>query len=184
MDKSHRTRKRATAQGLISLALAGVAFAQDLVALPVMLPKPNFIGTPSDLAETPRLEKALGKPRPVPQVPAGTVSEEMVGLWDILPTFAKLAMVSRPLGQVDGRSLVELLRHNQPLKERRIVWKSDDGSVLCVREKNWKAVRGEPKRFQLFDLSSDLAEENDVSAKRDDVLQRLIHSRETLHGHP
>lgn len=108
------------------------------------------------------------------QVPAGTVSEEMVGLWDILPTLAKLALVSRPLGQVDGRSLVEVLKHNQPLKERRVIWRSDDGSVLAVREKNWKAVRGEPKRVQLFDLSSDLAEENDVSAKHDAVLQRLI----------
>ena len=74
MDKSHRTRKRATALGLISLALAGAAFAQDLVALPAVLPKPNFIGTPSDLAENPRLEKALGKPRPVPQVPVGTIN--------------------------------------------------------------------------------------------------------------
>lgn len=109
------------------------------------------------------------------QIPAGSVSEVTAGPWDILPTLAQLAWVSRPLGRVDGRSLVEVLRHNQPLKDRRIVWKSPtNGSVLAVREENWKAVRIESANEQLFDLNSDRAEKRNVAAEHNDVLRRLI----------
>lgn len=108
------------------------------------------------------------------QISAGSVSESTIGLWDVLPTLAQLAAVSRPFGRVDGQSLVEVLRHNQPLKERRIVWRtSTDGSVLAVREGNWKAVRGEAANFQLFDLATDRNEARDVAAEHADVLQRL-----------
>jgi hypothetical protein len=76
MDTSHRAsrRSRATVLGIVALTLAGAALAQDAVPLPLKLPKPNFIGTPGDLAENPHLEKPLGKARPVPTVPAGTVN--------------------------------------------------------------------------------------------------------------
>ena len=98
----------------------------------------------------------------------------MADPWDILPTLAQLAWVSRPLGPVDGRSLVEVLRHDQPLKDRRIVWKSSaDGSVLAVREGPWKAVRTASANFQLFNLNADRAEQQDVAAEHDDVLQTL-----------
>lgn len=107
------------------------------------------------------------------QIAAGTVSPATIGPWDILPTLTQLAWVSRPIGRVDGHSLVDVLRHHQPLPERRIVWKSDDGNVLVARENRWKAVRREPNRFQLFDLSSDRAEEHDLSAENSAELQRL-----------
>ena len=70
MHKSHSN----AIMGLVALTLAGAALAQDMVPLPLKLPKPNFIGTPGDLAENPHLEKPLGKARPVPTVPAGTVN--------------------------------------------------------------------------------------------------------------
>jgi hypothetical protein len=67
-------KKRSLFLGLTTLALAGAALAQDMVPLPTVLPKPNFIGTPSDAPTSPNVEKPLGKPRPVPQVPKGTVN--------------------------------------------------------------------------------------------------------------
>jgi hypothetical protein len=68
---------------LFSLALACAAwlapvgtFAQDgdMVPLPHSLPKPAFVGTPSNKALGPNVEKPLGKPRPIPMVPKGTVN--------------------------------------------------------------------------------------------------------------
>jgi hypothetical protein len=63
----------------LTLAIGALApicavFAQDTVALPTKLPKPNFIGTPADSTELSNVEKPLGKPRPVPMVPRGTVN--------------------------------------------------------------------------------------------------------------
>ena len=108
------------------------------------------------------------------QISAGAVSETISGPCDHLPTLAQLACVSRPIGRVDGNSLLEVLRHNSPIQERRIVWQADDGRIQAVLEKNWKAVAGDANQFQLFDLNSDPAEENDVAAGKSDVLRRLI----------
>lgn len=47
---------------------------EEKVPLPVVLPKPNFAGTPSDAPPGLDVEKPLGKPRPVPLVPKGTVN--------------------------------------------------------------------------------------------------------------
>ena len=58
----------------LSLALVGSARAQDTVALPVSLPKANFIGTPADLVDNPHLEKPRTAPRSLPQVPKGTIN--------------------------------------------------------------------------------------------------------------
>ncbi|MBB6052769.1 hypothetical protein [Armatimonas rosea] len=68
------TRERAVFFTLASLALAGAALAQDTIPLPAVLPKPNFIGTPSDAPAGANVEKPLGRPRPIPQVPKGTVN--------------------------------------------------------------------------------------------------------------
>jgi hypothetical protein len=46
----------------------------DTVPLPVVLPKPAFAGTPSNAPVGSNVEKPLGKPRPVPLVPKGTVN--------------------------------------------------------------------------------------------------------------
>jgi hypothetical protein len=46
----------------------------DTVPLPVVLPKPAFAGPPSNAPVGANVEKPLGKPRPIPQVPKGTVN--------------------------------------------------------------------------------------------------------------
>lgn len=48
--------------------------AQDGMPLPTKLPKAAFVGTPSNAAVGPNVEKPLGHPRPVPMVPKGTVN--------------------------------------------------------------------------------------------------------------
>lgn len=50
------------------------ADATDKVPLPIVLPKAVFAGTPHDAPVGSNVEKPLGKPRPVPQVPKGTVN--------------------------------------------------------------------------------------------------------------
>lgn len=56
--------------------MAGAALAQggEMIPLPHKLPKPAFAGTPSNAPVGTNVEKPLGKPRPVPLVPRGTVN--------------------------------------------------------------------------------------------------------------
>lgn len=47
---------------------------QDTIPLPAALPKAVFIGTPSNAPASANVEKPLGRPRPIPQVPKGTIN--------------------------------------------------------------------------------------------------------------
>jgi hypothetical protein len=46
----------------------------DMIPLPHKLPKPVFAGTPSNAPPGTNVEKPLGRPRPVPLVPKGTLN--------------------------------------------------------------------------------------------------------------
>jgi len=57
------------------LAAAPVLSQTDeTVPLPLKLPRPVFAGTPKDIPAGTTVEKPSGKPRPIPQVPKGTVN--------------------------------------------------------------------------------------------------------------
>ncbi|HVT73793.1 MAG TPA: discoidin domain-containing protein [Lacunisphaera sp.] len=58
---------------LLSLLAAGALCAEDLVPIPLELPKPLFVGTPVPIS-VPNLEKPSGVKRPPFLAPAGTVN--------------------------------------------------------------------------------------------------------------
>ena len=58
----------------VLLASHFAARADDGEPLPTKLPKAAFVGTPSNAAVGPNVEKPLGHPRPVPMVLKGTVN--------------------------------------------------------------------------------------------------------------
>lgn len=65
--------RAAAVAGMLGVA-AMAAPAQEMIPLPVKLPKPSFAGTPKDVPPGTTVEKPTGKPRPIPQVPKGTTN--------------------------------------------------------------------------------------------------------------
>jgi arylsulfatase A-like enzyme len=114
-----------------------------------------------------------------PALPAGVdVVEPAISL-DLLPTFLDAAG-GAPLagGALDG---VSLLR--PPASERTLFWRTA-GSVRgqsAVRRGSWKMVRADAVgggRSELFDLSRDPAEADDLAPARRDVAEALIRAHE------
>ena len=62
------------APAIVALDLEPAAAQEEMVPLPIKLPKPVFPGTPKDIPAGTSVEKSDGKPRPIPQVPKGTVN--------------------------------------------------------------------------------------------------------------
>ena len=102
-----------------------------------------------------------------------TVSDEVLSLCDLLPTFVQLGWISRPVGRIDGQSLADVWRQRSSVPERRLSWKSSaNGSPRAVRDRHWKLIVTNGA-MQLFDLRSDPGEQSDVAAERADIVQGL-----------
>ncbi|MEX0928973.1 MAG: arylsulfatase [Balneolales bacterium] len=106
-------------------------------------------------------------------VPAGEVSDQVWSMWDFLPTAAELAQTAPP-GDIDGQSMKNALLNRPQQDPEYLYWEFHEGTFSqAVRFGDWKAVRtdaGEP--IQVFDLSVDIGEGDDVSEEHPDVVER------------
>jgi arylsulfatase A-like enzyme len=108
-------------------------------------------------------------------------------LWyfpDVLPTVAEICGVEPP-ADIDGISIVpELIgEHAAGRKQQQhefLYW--EYGRQTAVRMGDWKAIRpAENRPWELYDLSRDLSEENDVAGEHPQVLARMTACAEQAH---
>ena len=121
------------------------------------------------------------------KIPAGTVSDELCTMMDVLPTFAKLAGAPLPARKIDGRDMSGLL-----LGEPGAASSYDEtgffyyhlDQLQAVRAGEWKLYLPLEKRLgparknvvgktELFDVRHDFAEARELSAEHPDVVRRM-----------
>ncbi|MDZ7693991.1 MAG: sulfatase [Balneolaceae bacterium] len=108
-----------------------------------------------------------------PGLPQGKVSSQLATSMDLYPTLLELAgHPARPSQHVDGTSLVPYLKNPELTEERTLVWHYPHyhGSAWrpgsAIRKGRWKLVEFyESDRVELYDLSEDIAEENNLAEK-------------------
>jgi arylsulfatase A-like enzyme len=106
------------------------------------------------------------------RIAAGRVSNETVSALDLLPTAISAAGLKLPTN-LDGVNLMPHLSDSTKLLgQRSLFWRY--GQNLAMRKGQWKVVKQRSNDFQLFDLASDPAETNDLSALRPDMKKQLL----------
>ena len=111
------------------------------------------------------------------QVPAGRVSDEPWAFWDFLPTAVELAGAKMPDGmKTDGHSLVSFLKGGEAPQRECFYWELHEGKpIQAVRFGDWKAVKNGPKaKVELYDLSKDSAEKNELAETHPDEVKRAV----------
>ncbi len=100
------------------------------------------------------------------KAPAGATSDFVWYFADFLPTVADLLGFDAP-ESIDGISILpELTGSRQQRVDRFLYWGGTPGNAEAVRWGTWKAVREGPEEaIELFDLTVDPGEENDVAAE-------------------
>ena len=118
------------------------------------------------------------------RIPAGTTCDRIAGNIDVLPTLAKVIGAEAPKDRViDGRDLSPLLADPSapPVRDTHL-YVTAAQKLEAIRQGKWKLFllepakrKGEPSRpaGALYDLSTDLAELTDVSAKHPEVVAML-----------
>jgi arylsulfatase A-like enzyme len=109
------------------------------------------------------------------KVKAGAVSEHLGYFPDIMPTFAELAGVNCP-ADIDGISIVPTLlgegvAGRAQKRHAYLYW--EYGGQTAVRCGKWKAYKPRKGEWELYDLSKDIEEKEDIAAQNTTKLDEL-----------
>jgi arylsulfatase A len=99
------------------------------------------------------------------------VSDDVGHSADFLPTFAALAGIERDSFETDGLDLGALLFEGAPLAPRTLFWRAR--AERAVRHGDWKLWTLNQKT-ELYNLASDLGEQNDLAEQHPEMVQRLM----------
>ena len=107
-------------------------------------------------------------------IPAGTVCDEFLTAIDIFPTLSKAAGLQPPKGvTLDGFDITGVLAGKTKSPRREMFW--ERRGDRAARVGNWKWVES-ARGTGLFDLSTDIGEQNDLSKEKPGILQ-MVKSR-------
>ncbi|MCG9792345.1 sulfatase family protein [Flavobacterium algicola] len=117
-------------------------------------------------------------------VPKGVVNKTTeLAATDLLPTFCELAGAKYPKGyEPDGESIVTAIKGGDYTRQRPIYWDwrfSNDTLYFwpsaAIEESKWKLITNKKmNRTELFDISTDWAEQKDVAAAHPEIVKSLV----------
>ena len=125
-------------------------------------------GQKTDLYEgghrVPAIARWLGRIQP------GT-SHELAATFDLFPTIWELSESKAEVPPFDGTSLVPVLFDRLELAPRTLFWRMR--SDAAVRRGQWKFVRNSNKSPELYNLSQDVGEKEDLAESLPEVVEEL-----------
>jgi arylsulfatase A-like enzyme len=98
-------------------------------------------------------------------VAPGSICDQPIAFWDMLPTLAEIGGGTVPRG-LDGVSITPALRAQTLPGDRVFYWEFHEGGFnRAVRFGDWKAIQfGKDGPIELYNLKTDLAETTNVAA--------------------
>lgn len=125
-------------------------------------------------------------------VAAGSVSDHQCAFYDLMPTFCDLIGVKnyvkkyqnkkkKDTDYFDGISFAPtLLGQDGQTKHEFLYWEFEETDQIGVRMGDWKLVVKKGQPF-LYDLSTDIHEDNDIAASHPDIVARMKEVIRTQH---
>jgi arylsulfatase A-like enzyme len=115
----------------------------------------------------------------------GQVSPQVWAFWDFLPTIAEIAG-AKVSATIDGISVLPGMLGKPQQEHAPLYWefheKNDKGVIQAVRMESWKGIRHlKSGYFELYDLLSDVKEENNVASRHPGIVNEITDIMRTAH---
>ena len=102
---------------------------------------------------------------------AGTSTERLIDVTDLLPTFCDLAGVPTPLG-IDGVSIAPLLLNTGEPRERDFLIHEAEKQQSIIHDR-YKLIRDSESNLELYDLKADRSETQNIAANHPALVAKL-----------
>ena len=116
-----------------------------------------------------------------PGIPKGSITSELLGTIDLLPTFASLVGQNLPSeNKIDGLDAKGLLMGTEKSPRNEFLYYTSRGEIEGIRQGKWKYLKKKKKQKQklveesmLFDLIADLGESKNLMSENPKMVQKL-----------
>jgi arylsulfatase A-like enzyme len=123
------------------------------------------------------------------KIKAGSTSDLVSVQYDMMATLA--AITGAPVQHTDGISLLPTLTATQKQEQHSYLYFEypENGGQVAVRMGNWKGIKKNLIKqpiasWELYDLSNDPKEQNNVAASHKDILKQFDAIVKKEHQHP
>ena len=107
------------------------------------------------------------------KVPEGVVSNFQWGMRDVFPTLCDIANTAAP-GNLDGVSVLPAILGSDQKNRKHLYWEYHSPFQQAVRMEDWKAIRfGTKEDIELYDLSKDSSESNNIASKHPEIIKEV-----------
>lgn len=111
------------------------------------------------------------------KIEPGSESKHISAFWDVMPTICEIADIEKPSG-TDGLSFLPALLGKDQKAHDYLYWEYPEyGGQQAVRIENWKGIRKNifkgNMNIELYNLSTDIQELNDVAAEHLDIIKKM-----------
>ncbi|MHC4996032.1 MAG: sulfatase family protein [Planctomycetota bacterium] len=110
------------------------------------------------------------------RIKPGQTCSRVAGTIDLLPTFARIVGAKLPADRpIDGRDISALLDNPDAPSphEREGYYYYKNSKLEAVRLGDWKLHLKNPKKLELYNLKTDIAESNNLAAGKPNVVKRI-----------
>ncbi|WP_218939726.1 arylsulfatase [Lutibacter citreus] len=112
------------------------------------------------------------------KIAPGSKSEHISAFWDFLPTACELAGIEPSNNDINGISLVPELMGNTEKQKKHdyLYWEFNEreGPIQAIRKGDWKLVWKLEGKPELYNLSNDIGESENLALKEPEKLKEIL----------